>query len=58
MTDNIVYGIDFGKRREQESRDLIAEAKTGQPIAEPIQGHPVIILHDDQFIDPPSDCAS
>lgn len=61
MTDNIVYGIGFGGRRERETRELIAEAKTGEPIY-PDEGEgyikpsTVLWLHDNE-IQPPYDCA-
>lgn len=56
MTDNIIYGIDFGNRRERETRELIAEAKTGEPTY-PIEGEGrVLWLHDNE-IQPPYDCA-
>lgn len=61
MTDNVIWGTDFGARRRQELDRAIANlvefAKLGAPIIDELDRRSVIILHDDQFIDPPTDCA-
>lgn len=56
MTANIIWGVDFGGKREQETRELIAETKTGEPTY-PIEGEGRVLWPHDNEIQPPCDCA-